>query len=366
MIKLRIKANDEQQFLEQVFVKRGFSTVNSQLLAETLVDADLRGISSHGIQRLAWYLRMVDDGTIQPQNSVKTLKESPTSLFLDANQNMGQIACFQAMTSLIQKAQKSSIAMAVIKNSNHFGTAGYWARMAVKKGLIGIATTNTRPLVVPTNATEAFLGSNAFAFTFPADPHPFVFDGATSVVSSGKIQVLAKNKQPIPGQWAVDADRQVVKNADEAEDLLATAAFTPHQKGGGVLTLGGNQEQNSNYKGFGNSLVVELLTGILAQGSISADTSVGKHDFSQFLMVIDPGFFGDLKQLQHDASAMFQRIRHLKHLPHTEIKIPGDREYRRYAENQQNGVVVDEQTAKELHQIGDQLNISVPHAVSNS
>ncbi|MCL1632838.1 Ldh family oxidoreductase [Sporolactobacillus sp. CPB3-1] len=361
---MRISAESERTYLQKVFAAIGFSNENSALLADTLVDADLRGISSHGIQRLAWYVNMVKEHTIEPKNEVKVLKETATSLLIDANKNMGQVACALAMHKLIEKTKKSVVSIAVIRNSNHFGTAGYWARMAVEEGLIGIANTNTRPLVVPPNATQAFLGSNAFAFTFPAEPHPFVFDGATSVVSSGKIQVLDKKNQEIPGEWAVDKERKIVKNARKAEDILATAAFTPHQKGGGVLTLGGIGEDNSNYKGLGNSLVVELLTGILAQGSISADTSVGKHDFSQFLMTIDPSFFGDLDTLRDNATSMFNRIRNLEHLPNTEIKIPGDREYKYYAENSENGVSVDDKTAEDLKRIGQELNVPVPETLS--
>jgi LDH2 family malate/lactate/ureidoglycolate dehydrogenase len=253
--------------------------------------------------------------------------------------------------------------MAVIRNSNHFGTAGYYSRLAAKAGLIGISTTNTRPLVVPTNAIEAFLGSNAFAFTFPAEPHPFVFDGATASVSSGKIMVLAKNNQPIPGEWAVDRNRHVIHDSQAAAKILSEVAFTEHQSGGGVLTLGGNKESNSNYKGFGNSLVVELLTGILAQGSISADTSKGKHDFSQFFMVIDPSFFGDLATLKAQAKKMFDRIRHLDHLPGTQIMIPGDREYRNYDHNLKQGVVIDPKTKEEITQISQKFGIELPTVI---
>lgn len=231
---MRISSSAEKTFLEKVFATDGFSEHDGALLADTLVDADLRGISSHGIQRLAWYTSMIKEHIIEPKNKVKVLKETPTSLLIDANKNMGQIASAFAMNSLIDKTKKLGISLAVIRNSNHFGTAGYYARLAAKQGLIGIALTNTRPLVVPTNATEAFLGSNAFAFTFPADPHPFVFDGATSIVSSGKIQVLAKNNQPIPGDWAVDDQRHVVTDAQKVEDNLAKVAFTEDEPGGGV------------------------------------------------------------------------------------------------------------------------------------
>ncbi len=360
---MRVSVNAEKKFLQQVFKQNGFTEENGALLADILVDADLRGISSHGIQRLAWYERMIADGTIKPANQVKVLKESLTSLLIDANGNMGQIASAFAMKSLIKKAKANQVAMAVIRNSNHFGTAGYYSRLAAKAGLIGISTTNTRPLVVPTNAIEAFLGSNAFAFTFPAEPHPFVFDGATSSVSSGKIAVLAKNQQPIPGEWAVDRDRQVIHDSAQAFKILSEAAFTEHQSGGGVLTLGGNQETNSNYKGFGNSLVIELLTGILAQGSISADTSKGKHDFSQFFMVIDPAFFGDLEVLKAKASSMFNRIRKLDHIPGTRIMIPGDREYRNYDQNLKQGVVIDPKTQEEIAEIAKKFQINLPDAL---
>ncbi|BAP84648.1 malate dehydrogenase [Paucilactobacillus hokkaidonensis JCM 18461] len=360
---MKISSSAEATFLEQVFAKYDFSKEDSALLADTLVDADLRGISSHGIQRLAWYLNMIKEHIIEPKNKPIILKETPTSLLIDANQNMGHIASALAMKSLIEKTKKSVISVAVIRNSNHFGTAGYYSRMAAEAGLIGISNTNTRPLVVPTNSKDAFLGSNAFAFTFPADPHPFVFDGATSVVSGGKIQLLAKKGEQIPGEWAIDGDRGVVKDANAAEDILSKVAFTEEQPGGGVLTLGGNSEENSNYKGFGNSLVVELLTGILAQGSISADTNTGKHDFSQFFMAIDPSFFGDLEVLKGNVESMFDRIRNLDKLPGTQIMIPGDREYKRYDENKAHGVSIDDTTTKQLQDIATELNIQSPAAL---
>lgn len=360
---MKISATAEDTFLQQVFAKYNFSKEDGALLADTLVDADLRGISSHGIQRLAWYLNMIKEHIIEPTNKPIILKESATSLLIDANQNMGHIASALAMRKLIEKTKKSSVSIAVIRNSNHFGTAGYYSRMAAEAGLIGVSNTNTRPLVVPTNAKDAFLGSNAFAFTFPAEPHPFVFDGATSVVSGGKIQVLAKQGGKIPGEWAIDRDRNIVKDANAAEDILSKVALTEEQPGGGVLTLGGNEEENSNYKGFGNSLVVELLTGILAQGSISADTNTGKHDFSQFFLTIDPSFFGDIEVLKANVESMFERIRNLDKLPGTQIMIPGEREYKRYDENKAHGVSIDETTAGQLKDIATELNVTAPTAL---
>lgn len=361
---MRINSESERKFLQAVFKAQNFNEQDGALLADTLVDADLRGISSHGIQRLAWYSKMIADHTLEPTQQPEILKETPTSVLVDANKSMGQIASAFTMNKLIEKTKKMGVSLGVIRNSNHFGTAGYYSRMACKEGLIGISTTNTRPLVVPTNALEAFLGSNAFAFTFPADPHPFVFDGATAVVSSGKIQVLAKKGEKIPGDWAVDENRHVLHDASEVEDNLAKIAFSEERPGGGVLTLGGQKEVNSNYKGFGNSLIIELLTGILAQGSLSADTNTGKHDFSQFFMTIDPSLFGDLDVLKANVTKMFDRIRHLKHLPGTKIMIPGDREYKHYDENLVQGVSIDDKTISELKEIGKKFNVAVPEEIN--
>lgn len=360
---MKIAAEAERHFLEAVFTKLNFNETDAKLLADTLVDADLRGISSHGINRLAWYVSMIKDGTIIPQNQPQLVRERPGSVLVDANQNMGQLAAALAMKDVIAKAKKTGVAIAVVRNSNHFGTAGYYTRMALKEGLAGIALTNTRPLVVPTNATEAFLGSNAFAFGFPAQPHPFMFDGATAAVSGGKIQVKDKRGEPLPGQWVVDGNRQLVTDAKHAENILAAAAFSEHQQGGGLLTLGGEEEVNANYKGMGNSLVIEILTGILAQGSISADTNTGKHDFSQFLFAFDPAFFGDPKVLEADATKMLDRVRHLKAVPGKQVWVPGDREYRLLAENQEAGVEVDDKTYAQMTTIGDDLNVEVPTAL---
>ncbi|MDO4902728.1 MAG: Ldh family oxidoreductase [Limosilactobacillus sp.] len=361
---MRVNSEDERTYLETVFDKLGFTKEDGELLADTLVDADLRGISSHGIQRLAWYRRMIADGTIVPTNQPKVVRELPGTVMVDANQNMGQIAAHFAMNKVIEKAKQVGVGIAVVRNSNHFGIAGYYARQALDAGLVGIALTNTRPLVVPTNATQAFLGSNAFAFGFPASPHPFMFDGATAAVAGGKIQLADKKGMDLPGEWVVDKDRQVVTDPKEAEEILATAAFSEgEQKGGGLVTLGGNDEVNANYKGMGNSIVVELLTGILAQGSISADTVSGKHDFSQFLFAFDPAFFGDPETLKADATAMFDRIRGLKSAPGKTIWVPGDREYRYLEENKKNGVSIDDKTFAEMTAIGEELGVKLPDEI---
>ena len=357
---MRIKSEAERKFLEAVFNKLGFSTTDSARIADQLVDADLRGISSHGIHRLSWYRGMVKNHILTPKAKVEVVKESPGLVLIDGHQNAGQVAATFGMNKAIEKAQKTGIGASVVKHSGHFGAAGYYSRLALKAGLVGIAMTNTRALTVPTNALEAFLGSNAFSFGFPASPHPFIFDAATSVISAGKIQIHQKRGERLPGEWVVDDNRYVVKDPDQARDVIENACKPGH--GGGILTLGGTQEENSNYKGMGFSLIIELLTGILAQDQISADQDGGSHD--HFFLALDPAFFGDPDQLQKAATAMFDRLRHLKHLPGKKIWVPGDREYRLLDENKVKGVEVDDQTYAEIKKIGDELSVEVPESLS--
>ncbi|MFT8995112.1 Ldh family oxidoreductase [Lentilactobacillus hilgardii] len=350
---VRIKVSKEKQFIERIYNGYGFSRKDSALIADTLVDADLRGITSHGVQRLAMYDRKIRSKYIIPYNKWTVLNQTKTSVLVDANHTMGQLVSVFAMDHIINKAQRHGLAIGIVRNSNHFGAAGYYARMAAKKGLIGITSTNTNPLLVPPHARQPFLGSNPLAFAFPTRTGSFVFDAATSTVSLGKIEVLLKNNRQVPGEWAIDGNREQQNDPQTILDELSRA-----HRLGGILPLGGLDEANSNYKGFGISLIVECLTSILAQGSISADLGNKNHDISHFFLALDPTLFGSLDDIEGSLSDMLERMRHLDHLPDDEITIPGDKEIQNYNKNQTNGVVVDEKTLNEVNEIADRLGVS--------
>ncbi|KRM44194.1 Ldh family oxidoreductase [Lentilactobacillus parafarraginis] len=350
---VKIAAATVKNFIAHVYLGYGFSETDSALIAETLTDADLRGITSHGIQRLAMYDRKIRAKAIIPYNKWTVVRHTKSSLLVDANHTMGQLVSAFTMDHVVSKAQRHGISVGVVRHSNHFGAAGYYARMAAKAGLIGIVATNTNPLLVPPRANQPFLGSNPLAFAFPTQNAPFVFDAATSTVSLGKIEVLLKNNQSIPGEWAVNGDRQTQTDPQTVLDELARS-----RRIGGILPLGGQREANANYKGFGNSLIVECLTGILAQGSISADLGHKNHDISHFFLALDPELFGDPQEIEASLSDMLDRIRHLAHSGANPIRVPGDREIQNIDCNLKNGVVIDQTTIDQANEIANRLGIS--------
>lgn len=350
---MRVTVSKAKRFVEKIYDGYGFSRKDSALIATTLVDADLRGITSHGVQRLSMYDRKIRAKYIIPYNKWTVLNQTKTSVLVDANQTMGQLVSVFTMDHIISKAQRHGIAVGVVRDSNHFGAAGYYARMAAKKGLIGIASTNTNPLLVPPRAGQPFLGSNPLAFAFPTKTGAFVFDAATSTVSLGKIEVLLKRNRQVPGQWAINGDREQLNDPQTILDELSRS-----HRIGGILPLGGLNEANSNYKGFGNALIVECLTSILAQGSLSADLGNKNHDISHFFLALDPALFGNLDKLESSLSQMLERIHRLAHLPEESIRIPGDREIQNYEKNRTAGIAVAEKTLNEINEIADRLGVS--------
>ncbi len=209
------------------------------------------------------------------------------------------------MDIVIEKAKKTGMAIAVVRNSNHYGIAGYYSMMAAKEGLLGISMTNTEALVVPTFGKRPIMGTNPIAITMPATPHCFHLDMSTSVVTAGKMEVYAKNKKPLLPGWSVG--KEGTENLDPVEFLNIRAT----KSNGGLLPLGGIGEAHSGHKGYGISLAVELLTGIMAGGYTSTlvrkDKSVEK--CCHMFMAIDYGMFGNKKEIEERFSEFLQEIR---------------------------------------------------------
>ncbi|MFT8360039.1 Ldh family oxidoreductase [Liquorilactobacillus satsumensis] len=349
---MRIAANYMQSFIANIFKREGFSQAESSVIAATLIDADLRGISSHGVQRLEMYTQKIAAGKVVPGSHWHILQETKTSVLIDAQRTSGQLVAVFTLQQLIQKAHKNGIAIGVVRNATHFGAAGYYARMAANAGLVGISATNTNPLLVPPHARVPFLGSNPFAFAFPTTTEPFVFDAATSTVSLGKIEVLLKNKKKVPGEWAIDAHGKI-----EKDPQAILAELSQEKRSGGILPLGGKDEANGNYKGFGNALVIECLTALLAQGSFSADLGNGNYDISHFFLVFDPALFGELTLLEKNLESMLARIRALQQNEAAPGLVPGDKENQNYLKNLTAGIVIDDTTYAEINKIAAKLGL---------
>ena len=248
----------------------GFPAGKSDEAARVLVEADARGIRSHGVVRLTRYLTEARQGFIRPEAEPAVVFETPVSLVVDGNRGLGQHVSIFAMERCVEKAESGLFCFATVRNSNHFGIAGYYSEMAEKRGMIGISMTNTYPLVVPTFGREAMLGTNPIAVCVPGMRAPFHMDMATSVVPRGKIEVRLRAKQNLPEGWAVDENGIPTTSA-----ASVIHNFDTHSHGG-ILPLGGAGEEFGGHKGFGLAVLVDLLSAGLSLGQCSKDTYTDK------------------------------------------------------------------------------------------
>ena len=250
-----------ENFMRDSLVGAGVPLEDAKICADVLITADKRGIDSHGIGRLKpIYIDRIRDGILNPKTTVEFVKKTPTTAVIDAHDGMGMVASKQAMQYAIDHAREYGMGMTVVRNSSHYGIAGYYALMAIQNGMIGITGTNARPSIAPTFGVENMLGTNPLTFGMPTDePFPFFLDCATSVSQRGKIEVYGRAGKQLPPGWVIDEQGNTRTDTDQILiDLVkGKAALTP---------LGGLGEETAGYKGYGYATVVEILSAALQQG----------------------------------------------------------------------------------------------------
>lgn len=305
----KVKYEELKKMCDLVFEKFGFHLEDSETITDVLLLSDLFGIESHGIQRLVKYYTEIKSGLINVKSEPKIVKETPVSVTLDGQAGMGQLIAKKAMNMAIEKAKTSGIGMVTVRNSNHYGIAGYYARMAEQKGLMGISMTNSPAVIVPTFGKEAMLGTNPIAIAMPAEPYPFLMDMATSVVTRGKVEVYNKRQEPLPKGWALNANGE---DTTDPKDILYNV---PRHLGGGIVPLGGSGELTGGHKGYGFALAVEMFTAILSGGLtgnyVHLDGSGGSGTCHYFCAV-DYGIFGDKKSIEQHLSNYLNELRSSK------------------------------------------------------
>jgi LDH2 family malate/lactate/ureidoglycolate dehydrogenase len=239
-------------FTQSIFLAMGCPQEHAELAADVLLKSDLRGIDSHGVARLSGYVRLWEKQRINPTPNIRIVHETPTTATVDGDAGLGLVVAPFAMKVAIEKAETYGSGWVAIKNSNHFGIAGYHALMAVEKDMIGFAMTNASPLVAPTFANERMLGTNPMCYAFPAGKYPpVIVDMATSAAANGKLEIAQRSGKPVPEGWIQDADGNYTTD--------------PHalKSGGSLLPLGSDREHGS-HKGFGLSATVDILSGVLS------------------------------------------------------------------------------------------------------
>lgn len=250
-------------FLVDAFKGYGVPEDDAKICADVLLESDRRGIESHGCNRFKpIYIDRIKRGTLLPKTDLEIVRETPTTVVADAHDGMGMVASYRVMKMLIEKARANGMAGGAIRNSTHFGIAGYWATMASKEGMIGLVGTNARPSIAPTFGVENMMGTNPLTFALPTDEEfPFCIDCATSIVQRGKIEYYAREGKPTPPGMVVTQDGSSVTDSKEILRMLVegTAALAP--------LGGGPDDKMCGYKGYGYAATVEILSAALAGAS---------------------------------------------------------------------------------------------------
>ena len=356
---LRVQRSTLEEFCKNIFQICGLSPRDAQITSAVLVSADARGIPSHGVGRLLRYLNGLQEGLMRPNASVECVVDTPSSLVLDAHGAMGAPVAAKTMQLVIKKASSHGAAFASVRNSNHFGIAGYYAMMALDADMIGVAMTNTAALGVPTFARQAMFGTNPLAFAAPANREvAFVLDMSTTTVTRGKVEVFHRLGKELPFGWALDRYGQPAKDADTLLDDMA------ERKGGGMLPLGGVGTINGGHKGYGLAVMVDILSSVLSGGPFLQavrDTSTSSARVSHFFGAIKIDTFRDPKAFRQDMDKMLASLRTCPPAEGAErVYFAGQKEFENERLASIRGISLPLDVYDQLQKIGKQYKVSPP------
>ncbi len=347
-------------FMIDAFKGYGVPEEDARICADVLLESDRRGIESHGCNRFKpIYIDRIVKGTLLPVTDIEIVKETPTTVVMDAHDGMGMVASHKMMTMLIEKAKKYGMAGGAIRNSTHYGIAGYWTSMASKEGMVGISGTNARPSIAPTFGVENMLGTNPLTFSLPTDEEfPFCLDCATSIVQRGKIEYYAREGKPTPKGMVVSENGEPMTDSEEILKALVdgTAALAP---------LGGIGDELCGYKGYGYATVVEILSAALSGGqfmkALTGVNSEGKpsmYHLGHFFFVVDPDAFMGREKFKKIAGDICRALRASKKAPgEGRIYTAGEKEYETWLFRKDKGVPVGEAVQKDIITVRDALGL---------
>ena len=341
----RYPKDELQNLVAQLASRVGVPAEDAALFAEALVDADLHGVPTHGVSRLNIYLKRIEKGLIDPKAKLAVDRRAGSVLVADAANGLGQVQARKALELLIPMARESGVAVATIRNSQHFGALSWYSNYAASRQMVLLAMTNCEPAMSPEGGYEAFFGTNPIAASFPTGKgFPVKIDLSTSIVARGNIIAAQKKNAPIPEGWALDPDGNPTTDASQA--LLGT-----------VLTMAG-------HKGYALALMVELFSGVLCGSAIGPDVGSmyknmdRKQDVGHFFCLFDVRAFLDYEEYVRRIDETIDRIKASKRRPGVEeILVPGERSARKAAVNDAQGVPVSPETVAEIEQWCSRLQV---------
>lgn len=347
------------RFTRDVFLAIGCSEKNAALAAKVLISADLRGVDSHGIARLPGYVRLYDNGRLNPNPDIKIVHETPSTGVVDGDRGLGLVVAPYAMEIAMEKAEKVGSGWISVRNSNHFGIAGYHAMMALQKDMIGWTMTHAAPLVTPTFSLEKMLGTNPLAVAVPAmEEPPFVADFASTAVAYGKFEILQRKGLPAPLGWAQDAEGNPTTDSNAVRN------------GGGLLPLGTDREHGS-HKGYGLGAIVDIFSGVLSganygpwvppfatAGFMSAQEGVGMGT-GHFLGAMRIDGFRPADEFKTHMDNWIRRFRSAQSVPGEKVLIPGDPEREAEAVRLRDGIPVIGAVTDQLRELAARFSIQL-------
>jgi len=351
---IRMAAEPLQRWTQALVERLGTPADVAADVAEILVASDARGIASHGTARLPQYVALAEAHTMDPKARPVKERGRPGIALFDAHNGWGHHAGRVAMDDAIERALTLGTAISVVRNSNHYGIAGWYAMRAAEGGMIGVSLTNTSPLVAPTRARIPMLGTNPIAFAAPAGRFGILsLDMATSTIPRGRIEVAARRGEALLPQWAIGPD--------------GSPAITPDEALAGALQPLGGTEESAGYKGYGLALIVEVLTGILAGAAFGPNivglfSTEAKSDLGQWYLAIDPGAIGDPAAFEARMEQLLGQLTEAPLIPNAPGPVlwPGQPEAERAERSWRDGIVIDREHHAQLLTLARRLDVALP------
>jgi LDH2 family malate/lactate/ureidoglycolate dehydrogenase len=349
-----------QTFAIDIFKSIGCSDQDALLASDVLLSADLRGVDSHGLARLSGYIRLYEKKRLNPTPYIKVVHETPSTAVVDGDMGLGLVVAPKAMEIAIEKAKIVGSGWVAIKNSNHFGIAGYHAMMALKHDMIGLSMTNASPLVAPTFASERLLGTNPIAVAIPADQQPpYVADFATTTAANGKLEILQRKNEKAPIGWIQTAEGYASANPNELK------------KGGALLPLGSDRDHGS-HKGYCLGSIVDIMSAVLSGASFGPwappfvsflpmpEDPVGE-GLGHFVGTWRIDAFRPKDEFKRNMDIWINRFRQASTTAgQKQVLIPGDPEREFELERAKSGIPLLDKVIHDLTDLGDKMGVTFP------
>jgi LDH2 family malate/lactate/ureidoglycolate dehydrogenase len=347
-------------FMLDALTTMGTTTEDARIIADVIITSDLWGIRSHGIAHLKMYHERIKNGLQLPATKWEVVKDAQATAVIDGGNGMGMVVGYNAMKLAIEKARQYGLGAVAVRNSSHYGVAGYYPLMAAKEGLVGLSVTNAHPSIAPTFGIKPMLGTNPIAVAAPTDePFPYMFDAATSVAPRGKIEIAKRANKPIPEGWVIN---QEGKSATDPSNMIKEMDL------GNValLPVGGMGDLFGGHKGYGLATMVEIFSAAFQDGTYLwglTDTDAdGNPQFlriGHFFLAIDVEHFIPLETFKKITGNMMRELRSSPVAPdQSRVYTAGEKEYYNTQRVEEDGVEIPPGVQKGLKELQAELNLS--------